>query len=474
MKNRSLASVACCAALLIVSVPLVARAAGKTLPLADAEPQYASKLCWDASDVLAVNQFYPHCPPPPSSPPATPALFPTSQALEAAYHKWDNSGSSSSLNWYLTTICEPQIGNCNDWGVSLLHGLTYKWGTDFPDPAGLDWATMTHEIEAGHPVLFMWDYPPNGTGPNSPVGLHEMVVIGYSDETGIQQLEIWDPWPVPEQPPSQVPVCGPASGVQFTQNHSQKIDFSTYRNPVNDMGVAAVHAQDQWGLAMVVPEPPVLSVDGSTAPVPPAPLFHKRPQPSSATPRQLSFARALNMALPESRQLKLQVSAGAPRSLGVPFPIVGLGFVQLLSAGADPTALLAGTTSAILFPVESKGEVVDAFLMLFMEGRWQRGGYANVEITRRLVNVRAGYAARKHLPLGSFYMVSVPGEVAFFAAYGKGKTAILIPASTDRTIGARAGEPVLAEKQLRTLIRVIRGDLRRYPDRGRDLARPGG
>src|SRR5262249_13259690 len=157
---------------------------------------------------------------------------------------------------------------------------------------------------------------------------------------------------------------------------------------------------------------PVLSVDGSTAPAAPVPLFHKRPQPPSVTPRQLSFARALNMALPESRQLKLQISGAAPRSLGVPFPIAGLGFVQLLGASAYHTGLLAGTPPAIPLPVESKGEVVNAFLMLFMEGRWQRGGYANVEITRRLVKVRAAYAARKHLPLGSFYMVSVPGEVA--------------------------------------------------------------
>jgi hypothetical protein len=142
---------------------------------------------------------------------------------------------------------------------------------------------------------------------------------------------------------------------------------------------------------------------------------------------------------------------------------VGLGFVQLLGAADNPTKLLAGTTSAILFPVESNGRVVDAFLMLFMDGRWQRGGYANIEITRRLVKVRASYAAQKHLPLASFYMVSVPGEVAFFAAHGKDKQAILIPASTDPTIDASAGVPVPAERQLTNLIDAIRLDLRRYP-----------
>jgi hypothetical protein len=71
--------------------------------------------------------------------------------------------------------------------------------------------------------------------------------------------------------------------------------------------------------------------------------------------------------------------------------------------------------------VESQGEVVDAFLMLFMEGRWQRGSYANLGITRRLVHVRAHHAEKQHIPLDSFYMVSVPGEVAFFAAFGSSR-----------------------------------------------------
>jgi hypothetical protein len=181
----------------------------------------------------------------------------------------------------------------------------------------------------------------------------------------------------------------------------------------------------------------------------------------------------LSTALPDSRQLNLQVPGTPPRSLGVPFPIVGLGFVQLLHAANDPTSLLAGTTSAILFPVESQGEVVDAFLLLFTRDRWERGGYANIEITRRLVKVRATYAAKQNLPLDSFYMVSVPGEVAFFAAYGKGRQAILIPASTDPSIEAFAGVPVPAEKQLKELILSIQRDLLRHPDRTRIPVRPG-
>jgi len=448
----------------------MARAASKTLVLTDAEPQYANKLCWAAADVLAVNNFYPNCPTPTSTPMTNPALFPTSQALEAAYNWWTLSGSAASLSSYLSK-CETTIGNCNSWGIPPLHGLTFKWGTD---PVGLDWDTMKQQIDAGSPVLFVWDYPSDGTGGSSPVGRHELVVIGYSDDGGTQQLQVWDPWPVPEQLPSQVPACGPASGVQVAQNHSQPIDFSLYSNPVSDMGVTAVHTLDQWDLAVsAVPDAPVLTVDGGV-PSPPhefPPPFKRLPQRPLRALRQVRFAEALHAALPRSQQLDLQVPGAAPRSLGVPFPIVGLGFQQLLSAAGDPTLLLAGSTSAILFPVESKGEVVDAFLLLFIEGRWQRGGYANVEITRRLVDVRARYAARQHLPLHSFYMVSVPGEVAFFAAYGKGKKAVLIPASTDPTIDAVAGQAVPAKEQLPKLIVAIRSDLQRWPGRGRDTVR---
>jgi len=232
--------------------------------------------------------------------------------------------------------------------------------------------------------------------------------------------------------------------------------------------VTALHDQDQWALAMVAPNAPHLTVEAELMPLLPGPPPPLRSQP------QLSFARALSMALPEARRVDLQASGAARRSLGVPFPIVGLGFQQLLGAFHDPTSLLTGTTSAILFPVVGpRDEVVDAFLLLFTEGRWQRGGYANIEITRRLDKVRARYGRQHHIPLGDFYMVSVPGEVAFFAAHGKGRKAILIPASTDPKIDAVAGQGVLADTQLRKLIEVIQRDLQRYQARSRVTARPG-
>jgi hypothetical protein len=488
MKITSRLSVACCGALLIVVVVPGVRAASNTLVLSEAEPQYASKLCWAAADVLAVNQFYVNCPTPTKP---NPPLLGTSQSREAAYNE---SLMGGSLSWWENTCEQLNIQECDDWGLPRLQGLNSKTGftgtpaTTGTNTTGLTWEAVKQEIDAGRPFLFRWVYSTNGTSSTSPVGPHQLVATGYSDEkdsVGTRWLQIWDPWPIPPgEPVSQVPACGPAPGVQVTNGHSRWTPFSNYSHPVNDMGVpvTAVHKKDQWQLEMLapqvpeVPQAPTLFVDHGTPPPPPAaaPRFFKFVHPASTALPKKSFAEALRAAVPQSRQLELQVPGAAPRSLGVPFPIVGLGFVQLLGARDDPTRLLAGTTSAILFPVESQGEVVDAFLMLFMQGRWQRGGYANLEITQRLVDVRARYAAPEQLPLDSFYMVSVPGEVAFFAAYGNGKKAVLIPASTDPSIGAVAGEAMPAAEQLLKLIAVIEHDLQRHPDRGDDSARRNG
>ena len=491
MKTQSLASVACCTALLMMTVPLMARAASNTLVLTDAEPQYANKLCWAAADVLAVNQFYPSCPKPPLAPPANPPPFPTSQALESAWHMSTKLGGGS-IAWYLWNRCKPDIQICNLWDFPPLHGLTVTKGfagtpaTTGTNTVGLLWKAVKQEIDAGSPFLFIWTYPDNDTG-LLPVGAHQLVATGYSDEIdseGTQYLQIWDPWPVPLALPSDgVSACGPAPGVVVTPEHSRWVYFSTYTNAGNDMGVTVtpLHQEDRWHLSggpppsstPSVPSAPVLSIDGGTPAPPPSPPPSPPPTPSPPTPLpEMSFAEALDGALPEARQLDLRIPGVAAPTLGVPFPIVGLGFKKLLGAADNPTKLLTGTTSAILFPVVSHGTVVDAFLMLLTDRRWHRGGYANLEITQRLVAFRARYAGQKHLPVASFYMVSVPGEVAFFAAHGKGKNAIFIPASTDPAIKAVAGKAAPGAKLLTALIREIRDDLRRYAASGPDTGRP--
>lgn len=423
------------------------------LPLVDLEPQYASQLCWAAADVIAVNSFYTsNC---------LTGNVPgrTSQAVEGGFNLLGVTSLAS-----LTTLqpadvssavldCESNIQFCNQAGNPILPGLTYKKTTN---GAALSWTQVKLQIAAGHPFLFQWNYPAGG-GSSKPVGLHELVAIGYSDASGNQQLTIWDPWPVPATLPVAVPACGPASSsisiAKLKAAHTVQIDFSVYVDPESDMGVAAAHNGDQFDLAMPVPDAPSnLTIDAVQVPAPPVP---KKKRPKSVRHTGVPFEVALKQALPQS------VSAAVLKrgqSLGTPFPIIGLGLEDLRAANGDPQVLLTDVTSAVLYPIESKGVVIDSFLLLLNNGKWHRGGYANTEITRLLVQARRDYATKEGLLPATFYLVSVPGRAAFFAAHGMGTQAILIPASSDPSISAIAETPAPAPPLLKNLSTVIRRD----------------
>jgi len=437
---------------LAVAFSQPAGAATVVLPLVDLEPQYASQLCWAAGDTIAVNSFFTAS----CQTGANPGR--TSQAIDAAY----NVLGITSLAGLQSTVasnpagvtnalsaCETNIQGCNYRGTPGLLGLSYQMSSG----TGLSWTVAKQQIDGGHPFLFVWDYPSSGD-PSKPSGNHQLVAIGYSDDSG-QQLVIWDPWPVPDTLPVGVPGCGPVSvgltAAQLMAGHSKTIDFSVYTDPLSDMGVTAVHGLDQFNLALAAqparPEPPqnlqVDVVDGKKMqPLPPSGA-RTRAQPMAG----VSFAAALLNARSQGKRQALS----ARLDVGVPFPIVGIGLEQLRRAGSDPTRLLTQMTSAVLFPLESNGMVVDAFLLLFSHGTWERGGYANTEITRLLVQARLRYANAHHLNPQDFYMVSVPGLAAFFAAYGPGRKAVLIPASSDPLIGAVAGTAVPAAMELTRL-----------------------
>jgi hypothetical protein len=325
----------------------------------------------------------------------------------------------------------------------------------------LTWPQAKQQIDAGHPFLFQWSYFTAGT--STPISAHEFVAIGYSDDGGQQQLTVWDPLPVPSTLPVSVPACGPASSnisqAKLKAAHTVQMDFSLYGTPESDMGLAAAHGSDQYDLALPVPvsvsvpdAPSNVQVDAVQVPAPPAP---KKKTPTIHHASGLPFEQALKQALPQA------VSAAAlsgGKSLGTPFPIIGLGLDDLRVADTDVQLLLKRSTSALLFPVESKGAVIGAFLMLLVDGNWHRGGYANTEITRLLVQVRRDYATKERVSLTTFYLVSVPGRAAFFAAHGSGTQAVLIPASSDASIDAVAEVPVQAQRLLQDLRAAILRD----------------
>jgi hypothetical protein len=146
------------------------------------------------------------------------------------------------------------------------------------------------------------------------------------------------------------------------------------------------------------------------------------------------------------------------KAVGKPFAVLALSLDDFRGAHPKPTALLTRKATAMLFPVESNGRVVDAFLMVFRDGHWVRHGYANTGVTRLLVKARDAYAKEHDLSVRSFYVVSIPGRAAFFAAYGRGKDAVLIPASSDPSINAVEGRPVPAAQELETVAVAIHRD----------------
>jgi hypothetical protein len=74
------------------------------------------------------------------------------------------------------------------------------------------------------------------------------------------------------------------------------------------------------------------------------------------------------------------------------------------------------------------------------------------------VQVRRDYATKERVSLTTFYLVSVPGRAAFFAAHGSGTQAVLIPASSDASIDAVAEVPVQAQRLLQDLRAAILRD----------------
>jgi Peptidase_C39 like family len=454
MRNaRSLVIILAAALALTVLISQPIKAAEVILPLVDLEPQYASQLCWAAGDTIAVNSFFTAS----CQAGGTPGRI--SQAIDAAYYNL-NITSLAGLQGAIAsepvavanvlTACEANIQICNSASTPILLGLTFQTNSG---SSGLSWTAAKQQIDNGHPFLFVWNYPSTGST-SKPIGLHQLVVIGYSDDSG-QQLVIWDPWPVPENAPTAVPGCGPVnvglSAAQLTAGHRKPIDFSVYSDPESDMGVDARHDLDQFNLALAptveIPQPPNLHVFNGEQPLPPWRGVHALAQRAAGE----SFTAALRSTLAEGERLARKEKL----VIGVPFPIVGLGLDQLRRVGSDPARLLTHKTSTVLFPLESNGMVVDAFLMLFRDGTWRRGGYANTEITRLLVQARLGYAAAHRLPPKDFFMVSVPGLAAFFAAYGTGRKAVLIPASSDPLIGAVAGSAIPAATELTRLSKTI-------------------
>ena len=421
----------------------------------DLQPQYASQLCWAAVDVIAVNSFFTGA----CSSDATPGR--TSQVMQATQNQIKNGIGGTPVA--VLDDCKSDIQDCNHRGVPSLTGLQFD-----PAPSdGLTWEQAKQQLNGGHPFVFSWIYSADETNQDQDRdGEHFLIAIGYKEESGKKLLTIWDPLPVPEPVPHAAPVCG-AANVSFSRRtHTRSIPFDTYKNPVNDMGVDAVHGRDMINLA-VAPS----SHSQSDAETRPSLLSWSQIPASTIATTRSSFASRVSLpSSSERRSVRASPepsdSAGTPDNPapieGIPFPIVALSLAELRTNRANLGELLKQKRAAFLYPLESDGTVVDSYLKILRGGTQVRGGDSNTEVTRLLVEARDRYARKHNLNVRNFYMVSVPGRAAFFAGIGEGSHAMLLPASTDPSINAVAGKAVPAQKQLGLLVAAIERD-----DRGR-------
>jgi hypothetical protein len=314
------------------------------------------------------------------------------------------------------------------------------------DPTHLCWEEIQQEIAGrGHPALFEWTYE---DGAN-----HYLVITGYyTTSTKKKKLRIWDPLPV-------------------AVGSARAINFATYaaQGGSNDMGRPVWHFGDYYN---VHPNLPGNANDVRVGRLQPAALTSEPVAAAVATPPSLydvSIDEARRTSLPAARdylhelQLEQSQEPGGSQTLqlGLAFPVIALGLNDLIaSEGHSPLTLLRTLTHVALYPVEARDGVLDSFLTIRGPSGWAEGGYANITVTQRLDGYRRQYAVAKHLPESSFYLLSVPALSAFFAAVGAGSDTLLIPATDDASLGARAGQP---QRAIRLIPRLIAAAQRYRP-----------
>jgi hypothetical protein len=128
------------------------------------------------------------------------------------------------------------------------------------------------------------------------------------------------------------------------------------------------------------------------------------------------------------------IPPGVRLTIGQPFAIESIDLAQLRDIPAAQRLMREHKTYVVLYPVMAEDMVVDSFLMARIKGHWVERGYANNEVTRRLVRIRAAHAARGHEPPDVYYFVSIPEVRAFFAAFERGAETMLISTTTDPLI----------------------------------------
>jgi hypothetical protein len=352
--------------------------------------------------------------------------------------------------------CSCNIYPCGKPGDPILVGLEYQ----APTNDKLKIKDIKEEIGTlKRPFIFSWQFKAGPGG--APSGnYHYLMAVGYdATDTRHFRLIIWDPWPV-QSPGSPDP----------TSADFKSISFKTYKNPTFDnSGLYSAYLQTWSGFEPVanhpaIPPAPLPSDSasacgtGTVAPIANMPSIGTGSllQPSIAS---VDFQRARAQSLSDTqRQRKLKEISGWLKTnaqIGEPLPMATLTLNELRDLPTALRRLQAHQTYIVLYPVTTGEKIVDSFLMVRGFWGWKERGYANNEITRRLVSIRATSEARGRVRPGEFYYVSIPQLRAFFGAYDRDGRTRLMSTTTDPSIGVRENEEVFADEVLARIARSM-------------------
>lgn len=350
---------------------------------------------------------------------------------------------------------------CSKPGDPILVGLS----PHAPTSAKLGKKAIKEQIGTlGRPFIFSWQFAA-GSGGAPPGSYHYLMAVGY-DATDSRdfRLIVWDPWPVPT-PGSPDP----------TSADFKSISYKTYKNPgFDNSGLYSTYLNTWSGFEAVaghpaIPPPPTPPTPDENCDLGAAtPIANSPTAGTGAVLRPAASPIAFERALAESltaaqRERKLRELAGRFREdldIGDPFLITTLSLDELRNPGRAQELLRERRTYIVLYPVTASRKLVDSFLMVRGARRWTERGYANNEITRRLVNVRNASLERGRVRRGEMYYLSIPQVRAFFAAYDRDGRTRLISTTTDPAIGIRENEEAFAEDILARIARSTE-DIRR-------------
>jgi len=350
--------------------------------------------------------------------------------------------------------CSADASKCNSKGSVWLLGLRSRKVGEFGlnNSRYLSAARIKHEIKDREaPVLISWYYvDPNtlnqGQEPDATTqdraGGHFLIITGFRNNNGKQQVRVWDPWP--DQSVDELP-----------EGHVRHkwIPYERYREPKIDNGalVDADHDSDEFALCRC-DESDLETVASLTQ----AQAIQVAQPVQITAPGNFDFSQGVPDLL-EARDQVMRVrvvrDAGGGKVRGNLTTEAGIATVvittkKLLRTSERPEILVVPQTAALVVPVMRNRELVDSFLLVRSGQDWQEDGYSNNEIARRLIEFRAARSSE-----GRFYLLAIPEQGKFYIGRGFAAAAELVPLNGD--VGAHF-EP--ASGVLKRLVEEIKHD----------------